>query len=221
MLKLITAKTDEGVEPLVGATLDELARVGAQRMIAAAPEIEVAEYLARYRDERDAAGHALVVAMGGGAPPGDGGGWGPSPSWPAGERPAGGEGPAAEFTARFCRPMCGARRGWKRVGPALPGCRQGVSRGHSALGPEAAGLSPEAILRLTRRVDRRVRRSAGGTVGRDYISGADGLPCHSPRDERLCALVLIGVRPDGAKEVVALEDGFRRAPRAGGPCCGI
>ena len=30
-------------------------------------------------------------------------------------------------------------------------------------------------------------------------------------DERLCALVLIGVRPDGTKEVVALEDGYRES----------
>jgi putative transposase len=30
-------------------------------------------------------------------------------------------------------------------------------------------------------------------------------------DERLCTLVLVGVRPDGTKEVVALEDGYRES----------
>ena len=30
-------------------------------------------------------------------------------------------------------------------------------------------------------------------------------------EERLCTLVLIGVRPDGTKEVVALEDGYRES----------
>jgi hypothetical protein len=30
-------------------------------------------------------------------------------------------------------------------------------------------------------------------------------------EERLCALVVIGVRPDGTKEVVALEDGYRES----------
>jgi transposase-like protein len=30
-------------------------------------------------------------------------------------------------------------------------------------------------------------------------------------DERLCALVMIGARPDGTKEVIALEDGFRES----------
>jgi hypothetical protein len=62
MLELITAKTDAA--ELVGATPDDLARAGAQRMIAAALEVEVAEYLARYRGGRDPAGHALVVRNG-------------------------------------------------------------------------------------------------------------------------------------------------------------
>ena len=65
MLKLITETTAGADEATaVTATLDELARVGAQRMIAAALQIEVDDYLARYRDERDAAGHAGVVRNG-------------------------------------------------------------------------------------------------------------------------------------------------------------
>ena len=58
-----------------------LARVGAQRMIAAALQIEVDEYLARFRGERDAAGHALVVRNGTArAAPGDDRGRARSPS---------------------------------------------------------------------------------------------------------------------------------------------
>src|SRR4029453_11229032 len=64
MLELITGRTDAPAEPVVGTTLDELARVGAQRMIAAALQIEVDEYLVRFRGERDAAGHAVVVRNG-------------------------------------------------------------------------------------------------------------------------------------------------------------
>ena len=65
MLKLITETTDATDEATaVTATLDDLARAGAQRMIAAALQIEVADNLARYRDERDAAGHARVVRNG-------------------------------------------------------------------------------------------------------------------------------------------------------------
>src|SRR5213596_495517 len=64
MLELITAKTEARAEGTVTATLDDLARVGAQRMIAAALQIEVDDYLARFREERDAAGHARVVRNG-------------------------------------------------------------------------------------------------------------------------------------------------------------
>src|SRR5260370_1346282 len=65
MLKLITETTKAAEEATaVTATLDDLARVGAQRMIAAALQIEVDDYLARFRDARDAAGHARVVRNG-------------------------------------------------------------------------------------------------------------------------------------------------------------
>ncbi len=66
MLKVLSggpssqAATEENERP----ALDELAREGARRMIAAALEVEVEDYLARHRDERDAAGHALVVRNG-------------------------------------------------------------------------------------------------------------------------------------------------------------
>jgi putative transposase len=47
--------------------LDEIAREGARRMLVAALETEVAAYLEAHRDERDDAGHALVVRNGKGA----------------------------------------------------------------------------------------------------------------------------------------------------------
>ena len=30
-------------------------------------------------------------------------------------------------------------------------------------------------------------------------------------DDRLCTLVMIGARPDGAKELLAVEDGYRES----------
>ena len=65
MLQLSTT-TDEGRDEraTAAATLDELARAGAQRMIEAALRVEVEDYLARHRAERDAAGHAVVVRNG-------------------------------------------------------------------------------------------------------------------------------------------------------------
>ena len=53
---------------VVGPSLDELAREGARRMLVAALEAEVADYLARHAEARDERGHAEVVRNGHGQP---------------------------------------------------------------------------------------------------------------------------------------------------------
>ena len=69
MLEVITGRAGaETKAELVSATLDELARAGAQRMIAAALRVEADEYVARHQETRDAAGHALVVRNGSARP---------------------------------------------------------------------------------------------------------------------------------------------------------
>jgi len=45
-------------------SIDHVAKLGAQGMLAAALEAEVDEYLARHRDQRDEGGRALVVRNG-------------------------------------------------------------------------------------------------------------------------------------------------------------
>src|SRR5712691_6510264 len=45
-------------------TLDEICRLGAERMLAIALEAEVDAYLERHREARDDRGHALVVRNG-------------------------------------------------------------------------------------------------------------------------------------------------------------
>ena len=64
MLELITARATAEPEGAVQGTLDELAREGARRMIEAALQLEVEEYVNRHRNERDPAGHAVVVRNG-------------------------------------------------------------------------------------------------------------------------------------------------------------
>lgn len=54
-----------GVEgAAMSSTLDELAREGARRMLAAALEAEVAAYVEEHQEERDEQGHRLVVRNG-------------------------------------------------------------------------------------------------------------------------------------------------------------
>jgi putative transposase len=93
------------------------------------------------------------------------------------------------------------------------------------LGPDAAGLSSSssAILRLTKtwttECEAFRRRDP---ADREYVYlWADGVHFTIRlEEERLCALVLIGVRPDGTKEVVAHEDGYRgRAGCIASPTC--
>src|SRR5690606_28423814 len=63
MLKLVTNETETEAQTAY-PTLDELAREGARRMLVAALETEVQDYVAARRHERDEDGRALVVRNG-------------------------------------------------------------------------------------------------------------------------------------------------------------
>jgi transposase-like protein len=219
MLELITTKTDAPAEPLVGTTLDDLARVGAQRMIAAALQIEVDEYLARFRGERDASGHAVVVRNGTARPRPVTTGVGPvTLAAPRVNDRRVVNGVRQKFTSAILPPY--VRRS-PRVESVLPLLYlHGLSSGDfrealpALLGPTAAGLSSSAILRLTKawtaEYEAFRRRDL---TDRDYVYlWADGVHFTIRlEEERLCTLVVIGVRPDGTKEIVALEDGYRES----------
>ena len=58
MLKIADPNAEERL------TLDEIIREGARRMLIAALEAEVEDYIERHRGERDASGRALVVRNG-------------------------------------------------------------------------------------------------------------------------------------------------------------
>jgi transposase-like protein len=82
------------------------------------------------------------------------------------------------------------------------------------LGEEASGLSPTTITRLTAEweQDYQVFRQRD-LSDRDYVYvWADGVHFRIRlEDDRLCTLVLIGVRHDGTKELIAVEDGYRES----------
>ena len=83
--------------------LDDLVRVGAQRMLMAALEAEVAEYVERHQAERDEFGHALVVRNGG---PGSAI-WPREPEcWRFGRRAYTTRGRTSASRARCCRRTC-------------------------------------------------------------------------------------------------------------------
>ena len=83
------------------------------------------------------------------------------------------------------------------------------------LGEDASGLSASSIQRLTEGVARRARRvlcAAAGLHAHAYLF-CDGVHVlvRLGDDDRLCLLVVLGVREDGTKELLAVEDGFRES----------
>lgn len=224
MLKVVEkrdgGKTEaEGREDIVGATLDELAREGARQMIAAALEVEVEQYLARHRDERDESGHALVVRNGHARPrPLTLGSGTVEMRAPRVNDKREVEGERRRFRSRILPPYL---RRSPKVSEVLPVLYlHGLSTGDfrealgSLLGEAASGLSPAAITRLTTtwrgEYEQWRQRSL---ADRDYVYiWVDGVHFGIRLEEdRLAALVVIGVRPDGTKELVAIEDGYRES----------
>lgn len=82
------------------------------------------------------------------------------------------------------------------------------------LGEQASGLSPTTITRLTAAWEVEYRCFCERSLAdRDYVYlWADGVHFRVRLEEdRLCTLVLIGVRPDGSKELLAVDDGYRES----------
>ena len=191
-------------------------------MIAAALEAEVADYIERFADECDEDGKRLVVRNGRGRERKVTVGSGTVPvraprvndkriDEETGER--------RRFSSRILPAY--ARRSPK-VTEVLPILYlHGLSTGdfgpalRDLLGEDASGLSPSSIQRLTeawqaeheafRRRELRFHRYAYWFVDGVHVSIRLG------EDDRLCLLVVIGVRGDGTKELLAVEDGYRES----------
>jgi len=206
-------------ESEVTTALDALAREGARRMILAALEVEVEEYRRQYRDARDPRGHALVVRNGHAQPRRVTMGAGTiTVRAPRVNDQRVLNGTRQKFTSAILPPYLRRSPQISAVLPLL--YLHGLSTGDFRealpvlLGTEAAGLSPAAITRLTAtwrtEYDQWRRRTL---ADRDFIYiWVDGVHFTIRlEDDRLAALVVIGVRPDGTKEVIAIEDGYRES----------
>ena len=78
----------------------------------------------------------------------------------------------------------------------------------------AAGLSASVITRLTTQWQTSSGPSANGTcqTGTSCMCGPTASTSTSGCEEdRLCCLVIVGVRVDGTKELVAIADGYRES----------
>lgn len=218
MLKVVQ---DDTTRQQFGSTLDEIARRGAEMMLAMALEAEVDEYLARHRDARDGNGHALVVRNGHARPrkiiAGPGALGVEAPRVDDGRiDPATGE--RHRFRSMIVPPY--VRRSPK-VAEVLPllylhglSSKDFVPALTEFFGTKA-GLSASVITRLTASWSaEREASMARSLADRDYVyCWADGIhfSIRLGEDARLCCLVIVGVRADGTKELVGLADGYRES----------
>ncbi len=202
-------------------TLDEICRLGAERMLAIALEAEVDSYLERHRDARDDAGRALVVRNGHARPRTVVAGAGAiqvKAHRVDDRRIDSVTGERHRFRSSILPPY--ARRSPK-VAEVLPvlylhglSTTDFVPALAEFFGSEA-GLSAAAITRLTKSWSAEREAFMARDLSKVYYVyvWVDGIhfSVRLGSDDRLCVLVMVGVRTDGTKELVAISDGYRES----------
>jgi transposase-like protein len=200
--------------------IDEIVREGARRMLAEALRAEVDAYIAAFAAERGEDGRRLVVRNG----------YHPSREvlTSAGavevtaprvndKRTDAVTGERMRFASAILPPWA---RKTPKVAEVLPLLYlHGLSSGDfvPALGQflgSSAGLSAAVITKLTETWQAEQRAFATRDLSQvDYVYlWADGIHVNIRLEEhKLCLLVMIGVRADGRKELIALADGYRES----------
>ncbi len=189
-------------------------------MLAEALQAEVDAYIAAFTGERDENGRRLVVRNGSHQPREvhtSAGAVEERPPRVNDRRTDHDTGERARFSSAILPPWCRKTPKITEVLPLL--YLHGLSTGDfvPALGQflgSSAGLSAPVISRLTETWKAEQRTfSARDLSGVDYVYlWVDGIHVNIRLQEhKLCLLVMIGVRADGRKELVALTDGYRES----------
>ena len=219
MLKVVDDASASN-ESAGGSLLDEIVRDGARQMLAAALQAEVAAYIESFAGEVDESGHRLVVRNGFHEPR--------EVTTAAGAIPV--RAPRVndkridEVTGKRERFSSAILPAWARKSPrvveVLPLLYlHGLSSGDFGPALEqflgtSHGLSASVITRLTKDWQDEARafnqRSLAET---DYVYvWVDGIHLKVRLEQdKVCLLVMIGVRADGTKELIALDDGHRES----------
>jgi transposase-like protein len=218
---MLSVVTDESTcDDQSPSMLDEIVREGARRMLAAALEAEVAAYIEAHSEERDERGRRLVVRNGRAEAR--------TITTGAGaieinqprindKRTDEETGERVRFRSSIIPPWC---RKSPKVAEVLPLMYlHGLSTGDFVPALEgffggSAGLSSSVITRLTKQWQAERNVFMGRDLsGVDYVYvWVDGIHFNIRlEEERLCCLVVVGVRADGTKELVAIGDGYRES----------
>ncbi len=219
MLKVVQEENESNESP-GGSLLDEIVRDGARQMLAAALQAEVAAYIEAFAGEVDEDGHRLVVRNGHHQPR--------QVTTAAGaiavRAPRVNDKRTDETTGERKRFASAILPAWARKSPQVEEVLpllylHGLSSNDFTPALEqflgsSAGLSPATITRLTKDWQEESRafntRSLAGT---DYVYvWVDGIHLKVRLEQdKVCLLVMIGVRADGIKELIALDDGHRES----------
>ena len=219
MLKVVH-DAEESNEPAGASLLDELVRDAARQMIAVALQAEVAAYIDSAADQLDEAGRRLVVRNGHHNEREVLTASGPVPV----RAPRVNDKRIDEGTGERKRFASAILPAWARKSPQVSQVLpllylHGLST--SDFGPaleqflgSGAGLSATTITRLTAQWQDEARTFAARDLsGSDYVYlWVDGIHLKVRLEQdKVCLLVMIGVRADGSKELVALADGYRES----------
>jgi putative transposase len=218
----VVSQEESGREELSSgrSVMDEIVREGARAMLAAALRAEVAAYVDAHAGEVDEGGRRLVVRTGYAEPREvltSSGAIEVVAPRVNDKRVDEVTGERRRFSSAILAPWC---RKSPKVNEVLPLLYlHGLSS--NDFGPaleqflgSGAGLSGPTITRLTAAwQDEAAAFNARDLSGVDYVYvWADGIHVNIRlQEERLCLLVLIGVRADGTKELIALTDGYRES----------
>ena len=224
MLKVVP-DPDEANPADGGSLLDEIVRDGARQMLAAALQAEVAAYVAAHADQVDEQGRRLVVRNGYHAAR--------EVTTAAGavavRQPRVNDKRIDEVTGERRRFSSAILPAWSRKSPRVAEVLpllylHGLSS--SDFGPALnqflgsdQGLSPATITRMTAQwQDEAAAFGSRSLAGSDYVYvWVDGIHLKVRLEaDKVCLLVMIGVRADGRKELIALADGFRESARVVG-----
>jgi len=220
---VLTVVAQEGSEksppPATGSLLDELVRDGARQMLAAALAAEVAAYIEQFADVLDEEGHRLVVRNGyhqeRDVVTGAGSVAVTAPR--VNDKRLDPEGNRQRFSSKIL-PAWSRKSG--KVAEVLPLLYlHGLSSLDFAPALEqflgtGAGLSAATVTRLTAQWQDEAKAFEKRDLSQvDFVYlWVDGIHLKVRLEqEKLCLLVMIGVRADGRKELVALTDGYRES----------
>ncbi len=207
------------------SSLDEIVRHGAQQMLQAAIDQEVADFIGTHSGRRDDEGRRHVVRNG----------HLPSRELLTGAGPlelrqprVRDNSPEREDRVPFSPSVLPAYlRRSQSIDELLPWLYlKGISTGdfgealQSLLGENAKGLSPNVIVGLKEKWSKEYEQwSRRDLTGQEYVYiWADGIHANvrleCPEGKRQCMLVLIGATAEGQKELIAVVDGYRESEQS-------